>query len=308
MIDKILITQPIDPAGTQMLEAAGCEIDVWSGPDPMPREQILKRLKGCVGMISMLNDTVDDSVFAAGPLRVVAQHAVGVNNIDLAAARTRGVALAHTPGVLTDATADLAMALLLSTARRIVESDRYVRADKFKGWSPTLMRGMDLRGATLGIVGLGRIGQAVAERAAGFGMKIIHHNRTSGVSMAELLKHSDVISLHCPLTEETRHLIDANALKAMKNTAILINTARGPVVDESALVHALQSGTIAAAGLDVFEEEPVVHPGLMSCDNAILLPHIGSATMGTRKRMAEMVAENIILGLGGKPLSNPVEL
>ncbi|MAY80751.1 MAG: D-glycerate dehydrogenase [Deltaproteobacteria bacterium] len=308
MIDKILITQPIDPAGTDMLEAAGCAIDVWSGPDPMPREELLKRLQGCVGMISMLNDTVDDSVFAAGPLRVVAQHAVGVNNIDLAAARVRGVALAHTPGVLTDATADLAMALLLSTARRIVESDRYVRADKFKGWSPTLMRGMDLRGATLGIVGLGRIGQAVAERAAGFGMKIIHHNRTSGVSMTELLKHSDVISLHCPLTEETRHLIDANALKAMKNTAILINTARGPVVDESALVHALQSGIIAAAGLDVFEEEPVVHPGLMSCDNAVLLPHIGSATMGTRKRMAEMVAENIILGLGGKPLSNPVEL
>jgi glyoxylate reductase len=308
MIDKILITQPIDPAGTEMLEAAGYKTDVWPGPDPMPRELVLKRLKGCVGMVSMLNDAVDDAVFAAGPLRVVAQHAVGVNNIDLVAARSRGVALAHTPDVLTDATADLAMALLLSTARRIVESDRYVRAGKFEGWSPTLMRGMDLRGATLGIVGLGRIGRAVAERATAFGMKIIHHNRSSGVSMNELLQTSDVISLHCPLNEGTHHLIDAAALKAMKTTAILINTARGPVVDEDALVHALQSGVISAAGLDVFEGEPVVHPGLMTCDNAVLLPHIGSATMGTRRRMAEMVAENLILGLGGNPLSNPVEM
>ena len=308
MIDKILITQSIDPSGTQLLEDAGYQFDVWPGPDPMPRTLLLERLNGCVGMISMLNDVVDDAVFAAGPLRVVAQHAVGVNNIDLAAAQARGVAIAHTPGVLTDATADLAMALLLSAARRIVESDRYVRAGKFEGWSPTLMRGMDLNGATLGIVGLGRIGRAVADRAKAFGMKIIHHNRTSGVPLQELLQTSDVISLHCPLTEDTHHLIDAAAFAMMKNTAILINTARGPVVDEEALVHALQTKAIAAAGLDVFEEEPVVHPGLMTCDNAVLLPHIGSATMGTRKRMAEMVAENIILALAGKPLSNPVEL
>ena len=259
MIDKILITQSIDPAGTQLLEDAGYEIDVWPGPDPMPRTLLLERLNGCVGMISMLNDVVDDAVFAAGPLRVVAQHAVGVNNIDLVAAQTRGVAVAHTPGVLTDATADLAMALLLSTARRIVESDRYVRAGKFEGWSPTLMRGMDLNGATLGIVGLGRIGRAVAERAKAFGMNIIHHNRTSGVPLQELLQTSDVVSLQCPLTEDTHHLIDAAAFRMMKNTAIRIDTARGPVVDEEALVDALQSGAIAAAGLDVFEKELVVH-------------------------------------------------
>jgi lactate dehydrogenase-like 2-hydroxyacid dehydrogenase len=231
-----------------------------------------------------------------------------VNNIDLSAAKKRGVAVAHTPGVLTDATADLAMALLLATTRRIVESDRFVRAGRFKGWSPTLMRGMDLRGATLGIVGMGRIGRAVADRAAPFGMRVIHHNRSGGVTMDELLRTSDVVSLHCPLSDATHHLIDAAALQTMKSTAVLINTARGPVVDEQALVHALESGEIAGAGMDVFEEEPRVHPGLLICERAVLLPHIGSATIGTRRRMAQMVAENLILGLDGSPLSNPVEL
>lgn len=306
MPHRVLITQPIDDDAMTLLDAAGIPVDVWPGPEPIPRAQLLSRVAGCAGLISMLTDPVDGEVMDAGPLRAIAQHAVGVNNIDLQAAAERGIPVAHTPGVLTDATADLAMALVLSVARRILESDHLVRSGEWKGWSPTLMRGMELRGATMGIVGMGRIGTAVAERARGFGMEIVHHNRSSGVPLDELLRKSDVVSLHCPLTAGTRHLIDGRALGLMKTTAVLINTARGPVVDEGALVDALSAGTIAGAGLDVFEEEPRVHPGLLATRKAVLLPHIGSATTTTRRRMGHMVVEDILNGLRGEALKHKV--
>lgn len=307
MPKKVLITQPIDAAGLALLESEGLVIDVWPGPEPIDKVSLLARVRGCEGMISMLTDPIDAEVMDAGPLRVVAQHAVGINNIDLDAARSRRVAVAHTPGVLTDATADLAMALILGVARRTVEGDRLVRSGNWKGWSPTLLRGLELRGATLGIVGMGRIGSAVADRAQAFGMKIIHCNRSSGVPLEQLLTESDVVSLHCPLTDATRHMIGEDAFRTMKSTAILINTARGPVVDEDALVAALASGAIAGAGLDVFEREPIVHPGLLETPKALLLPHLGSATVQTRRQMGMMVAEDLIRGLRSEPLHHGVK-
>lgn len=306
MPDRVLITQPIDDDAMALLYAGSIPVDVWPGPEPIPRRELLSRVVGCAGLISMLTDPVDAEVMDAGPLRAIAQHAVGVNNIDLKAAAKRGIPVGHTPGVLTDATADLAMTLVLSVARRVLESDHLVRSGDWKGWSPTLMRGMELRGSTMGIIGMGRIGTAVAERARAFGMEIVHHNRTSGVPLDELLRRSDVVSLHCPLTPGTRHLIDGRALGLMKPTAILINTARGPVVDEAALVGALDDGVIAGAGLDVFEDEPRVHPGLLATRKAVLLPHIGSATITTRRRMGRMVVEDIIHGLRGEALKHKV--
>ena len=308
MSPKVLITQPIDAAAEARLRAHGLAVDVWTKPEPMGPTELVERVRGCQGLISMLTDRVDSAVMDAGPLRVIAQHAVGVNNIDLGAARERGIPVAHTPGVLTDATADLAMALLLGTARRIPEGDALVRSGRWKGWSPTLLRGMELRGSTLGIVGMGRIGSAVAARARAFGMTVIHCNRSSGVPLGELLDRSDAVSLHCPLTDATRHLIDAAALARMKPTAVLVNTARGAVVDEAALVHALASGGIAGAGLDVFEQEPAVHPGLVASPKALLLPHLGSATLDTRRRMGMMVADDLIRGLDAKPLNHGVLL
>tara|TARA_B100000530_G_scaffold165503_1_gene104166 strand:+ start:921 stop:1847 length:927 start_codon:yes stop_codon:yes gene_type:complete len=306
MTERILITQPIDASAMALLEAAGLSIDVWPGPAPMPAAELRSRARGCAGLISMLTDPVDAELMAAGPLRVIAQHAVGVNNIDLEAAKSMGVAVAHTPGVLTEATADLAMALLLSAARRIVEGHALVSSGEWQGWSPTLLCGMELNGSTMGVVGMGRIGAAVARRAEAFGMRIIHHNRSSGCSLEELLAESDVVSLHCPLTPDTHHLIDEAALEAMKDTAILINTARGPVVDEAALVQALSTGGIAAAGLDVFEEEPRIHPGLMGLPNVVMAPHLGSATVATRRKMGHMVAEDLIRGLREEPLEHAV--
>ena len=298
MSNRILITQPIDDDGCALLEQAGFTIDVWSGPEPMPHDVLLSRIQGCVGLLCMLS---------CGTVKVIAQHAVGINNIDLDAARSRGIEVAHTPGVLTDATADLAFALILSVGRRIVESDQFVRSGKWEGWGPTLMRGLEMRGSVLGIVGRGRIGSAVAHRAEAFGMRVIHHNRSSGVSLDEVIEESDVISLHCPLTPDTQHLIDEDAFRRMKSSAILINTARGSVVDEAALVRALETNQIAGAGLDVFEEEPRIHPGLLQSDKVVLLPHIGSATWRTRKVMADMCARNLIAGLNNQPIPNRVQ-
>lgn len=305
---KVLVTQMIDEVGIAALNAAGLQIDVWPGPAPMPRATLLSRLTGCVGIIAMPTDTIDAEVMDAAPLQVIANHAVGVDNIDLAAAAARGIPVTNTPGVLTDATADLAMALLLAVARRVVEGHTLVSAGQFEGWRPTMLRGMELRGATLGVVGMGRIGQAVAARAQAFGMQIIHHSRRSGMPLTQLLSQSDVVSLHCPMTAQTRHLIDADALRAMKSTALLINTARGPVVDEAALAAALRSGEIAGAGLDVFEHEPAVHPDLLDLDNAVLLPHLGSATRQTRRRMARLATDNLLAALAGDPLPSPVDL
>jgi len=262
-----------------------------------------------------LVDLVDAEVLDAGmpTLRGVCVYAVGYNNVDVAAATRRGIAVGHTPGVLTDATADLTMALLLAAARRIVEGDAVMRAGEFRGWEPEQMLGMELRGALLGIVGFGRIGQAVARRARGFGMRVAAYGHR-GVQVPDdlagsveifddldrLLAESDVVSLHTPLTEQTRHLIGEAALRRMKPTAILINAARGPVVDEPALVRALREGWIAGCGLDVYEDEPRMAPGLAGCRNAVLSPHLGSATVSTRSAMAALTAGNALAVLAGR--------
>ena len=303
---RVLVTQAIDPAGLAILESAGLDAVVREGEAPITREELLSGLAGCVALIPMPSDRVDAEILDAAPLKIVANHAVGVDNIDREAARKRGIEVTNTPGVLTEATAELTLALLLATARRVVEADAFLRRGDFKGWRPLLLRGFELHGATLGIIGKGRIGTAVAERAAAFGMHAVHHNRSSGLVLSALLEQSDVISIHCPLSESTRHLIGEAELAAMKPTAILINTARGAVVHEAALVRALDTGQITAAGLDVFEDEPAVHPGLVGRDDVVLLPHIGSATHRCRRRMAELAAENVVAVLSGKPALNPV--
>lgn len=302
---RVYVTQAIDPAGLAVLRDAEIEVAEHRGPRPVQRAQLLRAVKGCDGLIPMPTDRIDGAVLDAGPLKAVAHHAVGHDNIDLEAARARGVVVSNTPGVLTAATADLTMALLLAAARRLVEADQMMRSGAFEGWRPLLLRGMALDGARLGIVGLGRIGRAVARRAAAFGMQVVHCSRSDKpdferVDLETLLATSDVVSLHCPLTPETRHLIDAEALSRMKSDAILINTARGPVVDEAALVDALEVGRIAAAGLDVFEDEPQAHPGLRSLPQAVLAPHIGSATVAARRAMAVKAARNMVAALAGR--------
>jgi glyoxylate reductase len=297
---RVLVTQQIDRAGLRILEDAGLEIDLRAGPAPMEPAALRKRVRGCDGLLSMLTDPVDAALMDTGPLRAISQHAVGVNNIDLAAARQRGIPVSHTPGVLTDATADLTLALILAVARQLLPGDRMMRGGGFAGWHPLVLRGLELRGATLGIVGWGRIGQAVAQRAAAFGMEVVHHSRSSGLPLEQVLERSDVLSLHCPLTPATHHLIDAAALRRMKRGALLINTARGPVVDEDALYEAILDGHIGGAGLDVHEHEPEPHPGLVARDEVVLLPHIGSATVKTRRRMATMAAQGLVDALAGK--------
>jgi glyoxylate reductase len=267
-----------------------------------------------------LRDPITAEVLDAGlpRLRCVSLYAVGYNNVDVAAATERHIVVGNTPGVLTDATADCAMALLLAAARRICEGDAAVRAADFTGWEPDYMLGMELTGALLGVVGFGRIGQAVARRALGFGMRIAYstdvevavdediRDRVTEVALAELLTSADVISLHVPLTETTHHLIDESALRSMRDGAILINTSRGPVVDEAALVRALRGGWIAAAGLDVYENEPRLAPGLVDCRNAVLSPHLGSATVATRAAMARLTAQNALDALDGRLPANCV--
>ena len=265
-------------------------------------------------LITLVSDPVTAAVIAAAPkLRIVANYAVGVNNIDRAAAAARGIIVTNTPGVLTDATADLTMALLLSLARRVVEGDRLVRAGGFAGWSPDLLLGKELKGKILGIVGPGRIGKAVARRARAFGMTVIASGRSARgdddpddparVSFDDLLRRSDVVSLHVPLTDETRHLFDRDALLRMKPGSLIINTARGGLIDESALVMALESGHLSGAALDVYENEPAVLPALLDNDRVVLMPHAGSATVETRREMARMVVEDVRRVLSGeKPL------
>jgi len=299
---KVLVTRRIHPTGTRLLRGAGLTVDERHGERPISRSELLDRVRGCAGLVPMPTDRVDGAVLDAGPVRVVANHAVGTDNVDLEAAAARGVVVTNTPGVLTEATADLALALMLAASRRVVEGDRMVRQGRFHGWAPDMLVGADLQGAVLGIVGPGRIGRAVARRAGAFGMEVITRSRSAGVPLPELLARSDVVSLHCPLTPETRHLIGADQLRAMKATSVLVNTARGPVVDEAALAQAQREGWIAAAGLDVFEEEPRVHPGLLELDNAVLLPHLGSATRSSREAMARLAAQGAVAVLtGGVP-------
>ena len=262
-------------------------------------------------VISMLHDKIDASVFDVAPrCRMFANYAVGYNNIDVAEATKRGIVITNTPGVLTEATADIAWTLILAVARRAIEGDKVMRAESFPGWGPNYMIGGDVSGRTLGIVGPGRIATAVARRGLGFGMPILYHGRrdrpelnemgAKRVDLQTLLKESDFVSLHVPLTPETNHMIDAKAIALMKPTAYLINTSRGLVIDEAALVEALNNGKIAGAGLDVFEHEPAMAAGLSACENAVLLPHLGSATVRTRAEMSALVAANVVAMLAGK--------
>lgn len=295
-----------------------CEVTVNPRDRVLTRAELLKGVKGQDALLPLLTDTIDAAVMDAEPkLRIIANYAVGFNNVDVAAATVRKIPVTNTPGVLTDTTADMAWALLMTCARRIVEGDRFTRAGRYTGWAPLLLLGHDVHGKTLGVIGFGRIGQAVARRAGGFGMRILYHDvhpnesaaRELGatfVDMPTLLRESDYLSLHTVLSPETTHLINAERLRQMKRTAILINTSRGPVVDERALVRALKAGWIAGAGLDVYEWEPRLAAGLAKLPNAVLAPHIASATLETRSRMAVMAAENVIARLEGRRPPNLV--
>ncbi len=315
---RVFVSRPLPQAAMERL-ASRFELTVGPADRATTPEELLAGARDADALVAMLSDRIDAAFLDACPrLRVVANYAVGVNNVDLDAATVRGVQVCNTPGVLTDATADLAFGLLLSVARRIPESERYLREGRFDGWAPLLFLGADLAGATLGIVGMGRIGQAMARRAKGFGMEIVYAARrpldaateaalgARRLPFEELLAASDFLSLHCPLTEETRHLLDAPALSRMKRGAFLINTARGPVVDEAALVEALERGHLGGAGLDVYEREPAVHPGLLQRGDVVLAPHTGSATTGTRLKMALMVCEDVERVLAGAAPLRPV--
>ncbi|MFA5854281.1 MAG: D-glycerate dehydrogenase [Patescibacteria group bacterium] len=318
----ILVTRKIPKAGLDLLKAAGHKVKLHNKSSVMPRKVMLKAAKGCDAVLSLLTDKIDEEFFiAAGmQLKVVANYAVGYDNFDLKAFKKRGVVATNTPTVLNVAVAEHAIALILAAAKRVCESDRFTRAGKYKGWEPELLLGTELTGKTIGVLGLGRIGADVARRAArGLDMKVLYYDvkrneqfeKELGATYAtaeELLKTSDVVSIHVPLLPTTRHMIDAKKLKMMKRTAILVNTSRGPVIDEKALVSALKAKHIAAAGLDVYEFEPKLVPGLAKLPNVTLTPHTASATIETRDAMAKIAAQGIIDTLAGKTPSNLVPL
>jgi glyoxylate reductase len=311
-VRRVLVTGAL-PVGS--LEPLAAHAIVQAGPGAMTAEALRAAVADVDAVVCLLTDRIDAAVFAAaGRLRVVGNVAVGVDNIDLAAARAAGVAVCNTPGVLDDTTADLAVALMLAAARLMSQAEDDLRAGRWSGWGLDQYVGHDIHGATLGLVGYGRIGRAVARRAAGFDMTVLHHTREpTGVAgwmerLDDLLGVSDVVSLHVPLTAGTRHLIGARELALMKPTAVLVNTARGPVVDEAALAEALERGQVFAAGLDVYEREPEVHPRLLAAPRTVLLPHIGSATVATRTRMAWLAADGVRAVLAGERPDNLVEL
>jgi lactate dehydrogenase-like 2-hydroxyacid dehydrogenase len=319
---RVFVARRIPDEGLVAI-AEACDADVWGEELPPPRDVLLRRVAGRDGILTLLTDRVDDELLdAAGPgLRVVSNYAVGYDNIDVAACARRGVAVGNTPGVLTETTADLAWALLMAAARRVAEGDRYVRAGRWRTWGPLLLLGPDVHGATIGIVGFGRIGQALARRAKGFGMEILYHDLgrlpesvteplgATYVRLEELLARSDFVSLHVNLSDETRHLINAASLAAMKPTAVLINTSRGPVVDQIALADALRDGVIWAAALDVTDPEPIaMDDPLVGLDNCLIVPHIASASRATRGKMAAMAAANLVAGVRGEPLPTPVSV
>jgi glyoxylate reductase len=312
---SILLTGKIPSSVLAKLESIG-EVDQFrkDGVDVMPHDELVARVAGKQALVSMITDAVDRAVIDAGAeLTIIANAAVGYNNIDVAAARARGVMVTNTPGVLTDATADLTWALILGITRRIGEGERLVRRGNWKGWTFDFMLGAEVRGKQLGIVGYGGIGRAVAARGRAFGMRIAHTSRTpkndpdaEAMPLDRLLATSDIVSLHCPLTPETRHAIDQAALARMKRSAYLINTSRGPVVDEKALAWALRTRLIAGAGLDVFENEPKVEPELLTLENVLLVPHLGSGTVETRTAMADLAVRNVAAVLSGQPPLTPV--
>jgi glyoxylate reductase len=290
MRPKLLVTRELVPSVMEALRER-FEVDVYDGDGAIAREDLLKRIQGADAALTLLTEKVDAEFFdAAGPqLRIVANHAVGFDNVDVPEATRRGVPVSNTPEVLTETTADLAWALLLAAARRIAEGDRFLRSRTPWIWGPQMMMGVDIHGKTLGVVGFGRIGQAVARRASGFHMKVIYSSSSGpreveGIDAEhrefdELLREADFVSVNVALNDSTRHLFGDEQFRAMKPTAVLVNTARGPVVDEAALARALKAGEIFAAGIDVFEKEPEVHPELLECENAVIIPHLGSATM-----------------------------
>jgi glyoxylate reductase len=314
LVHNVLVTRKLPSKVIGRLEEQ-CEVDLYAGAAAISREEMLDRVKGKDAIVCLLTDTIDAGVLdAAGPrLKVVANVAVGYNNIDVAACRARGIAVTNTPDVLTNACADFTWGLILAITRRLGEGERVVRAGKWGGWALDYMLGMELRGKQLGLVGLGRIGRAVAEKAPAFGMTVAYTARTTAdlpnatkMPLDRLLATSDVVSLHCPMTPETKHLIDQKALTRMKRSAYLVNTSRGPVVDEGALAWALKERLIAGAALDVYEKEPEIHQGLMSLDNVLLIPHLASATTETRTAMADLAVSNAIAVLHGQPPITPV--
>lgn len=320
MAARICVTRQVPQAGIDLLRASGAALAINPQDRPLSPAELRDSATGCDAVLCTLADAIDAAMLdAAGPdCRIIANYAVGYNNIDVDAATRRGILVTNTPDVLTDATADLAWALILSAARRIVESDAHFRTGRWAGWGPMQFLGYDISGRTIGIIGAGRIGTAVARRAAGFSMRILYASRqrhaeieTLGgqlVNLPTLLEESDVVSIHVPLTPATHHLVGAAELARMKSTAILVNTSRGPIVDESALVAVLRSGRIAAAGLDVYEDEPHPAPGLVDLTNTVLLPHIGSATHQARTKMATMAAGNILSALADKRPANLVNM
>jgi glyoxylate reductase len=317
----VLVTRRLPAEALARIEGQ-CDMTLYGGEGAMARDQLLRAVAGKAGAITLLTDRVDDEFLdAAGPqLKIVANYAVGFDNIDVEACTRHGVLASNTPEVLTETTADTAFALMMAAARRIAEGDRFLRSRAPWIWGPLMMLGQDVHHKTLGVVGFGRIGQALARRARGFAMRVLYHDvyrppadgaQKLGAEYRELedlLRESDFVSLHTNLTPQTRHLINAERLALMKPTAVLVNTSRGPVIDEQALAQALSEGQIFAAGLDVFEREPDVHPGLLACDNAVLIPHLGSATVQTRLAMANLAVDNLFAGLhDGHPptLLNP---
>ena len=310
---RVLVTRRL-PGGLDPLVEAGHELIQPEGDRAFTHDEIVEQASGVDAIVCLLTDRIDGAVLKAGSprLKVVATVAVGYDNIDVDAAAARGIAVCNTPRVLDDTTADLAFLLILAAARRIWEAESDLRAGKWPGWDIDQYLGRDVHGAVLGVVGFGRIGQAVARRASGFGIEVLHHTRRdTGLpgwrgDLDRLLAESDIVTLHVPLTDETRHLIDPRRLALMKRDAVLVNTSRGPVVDEEALAVALEEGAIFAAGLDVYEREPEVHPRLLGAPRTVLLPHIGSASLATRTRMARVAAENAVAVLAGERPEYPV--
>jgi D-3-phosphoglycerate dehydrogenase len=314
---RVYVSRPIPEPGLDLLRES-CDVEVKPTDEMVPREELLEKVKGRDALLCLLTETIDEEIIKAGSdLKIIANYAVGYDNVDVESATKHGIWVSNTPGVLTDTTADMAWALIFTVARRIVEADKFLRAGKFNGWSATMLLGGDVYGKTLGVVGVGRIGAAVARRTTGFNMKVLYTDvrpneelekeiGAKKVDMETLLKESDFVSVHVPLMPETEHLIDKKAIEMMKPTAYLINTSRGPVIDEAALADALRDKVIAGAGLDVYEKEPEVHPGLIGLDNVVLTPHTASGSIETRSKMSVMAATNVVAVLDGKTPPNAV--
>jgi len=315
---KVFVTRIIRDKGLDLVKEA-CQADIWPGELPPDRETLLERVRGLDGLLCLLTDRIDGEVMdTAGPgLKVISNHAVGFDNIDMVAATERGIPVGNTPGILTDATADMAFALMMAAGRRVVEAEKFLRAGKWKTWGPSLLLGVDFAGATLGIVGFGRIGQAVANRAIGFGMRILYYDHSASptvpglhaalTDLDTLLRESDFVSLHVPLTPETRKMVNADFLAKMKPNAVLVNTSRGGVLDQTALYETLRAERIFAAALDVTDPEPLpLDSPLLELDNCLIVPHIASASVQSRDMMAYLSAKNLIAGLNGEKLPHCV--